>query len=291
MVRIRTPLYNAALREGAKFKEWYDWELPATYSDVLVEYKAAKEGAALHDASYTGRIKATGKDVLDLLHRISTNAVLSLQSGQGAPTVLATDRGRILDLITVLNLGDHILLLTSPQTRDKVIQWIDKYTIIEDVVLKDVTPDTAMLSVMGPKVQALLGRLVSLELESFKPYQSAHITISGVESYLIRRDLVDMPRFEVVVQVESAERVWREVAAAGAVPIGLEAYEVLRVEAGVPAYEREMGESYNPLETGLWGSISSPKGATSARRSSHVWIPIRRSRDTWSPSASLPTPR
>ena len=260
MAAQRTPLHNLAIAEGASFQEWYDWELPRAYSDALAEYKAAREGAALHDSSYIGRLKATGEDVLDLLHRISTNEVVSLQPGQGAPTVLTTDRGRILDLITVLNLGDHVLLLTSPQTRDEVIEWIDKYTFVEDIVLEDVTASTAMLSVMGPKAQALLGSLVGLELESFEPHQSAHVTIAGVESYVVRRDLVSLPRFEIVVQGESAEKVWQEVIAAGAVPIGLEAYEVLRVEMGAPGYDRELGESYNPLETGLWGSISFTKG-------------------------------
>ena len=260
MALQRTPLYDLANREAARFQEWYGWELPIAYSDVLVEYQAAREGAVLHDASYTGRLKATGEDVLDLLHRLSTNDVLSLQSGQGAPTVLATDRGRILDLITVLNLGDHVLLLTSPQTRDKVIQWIDKYTIVEDVALEDVTSSTAMLSVAGPTAQQLLGDLTGMGLESLEPYQSAPVTIAGVEGRVIRRDMVSQSRFEVVVQGENAEKVWREVAAAGAVPIGLEAYEVLRVEKGEPEYDREMGEPYNPLETGLWGSISFTKG-------------------------------
>ena len=92
MAPQRTPLYSASTRKGASFQEWYDWELPRTYSDLLSEYTAAREGVALHDASYTGRIVATGEDVLDLLNRLSTNEIVSLQPGQGAPTVLTTDR-------------------------------------------------------------------------------------------------------------------------------------------------------------------------------------------------------
>ena len=54
--------------------------------------------------------------------------------------------------------------------------------------------------------------------------------------------------------------VWRELIGAGAVPAGLEAYEVLRVKEGAPVYDRELGDDYNPLEAGLWGSISFTKG-------------------------------
>ena len=260
MAAQRTSIYSAAAEDGASFREWYDWELPATYGDLLEEYEAATEGAALHDSSYIGRIKATGQDTLDLLNRLSTNAVVSLEPGQGNPTVLTTDRGRILDLITVLNLGDHVLLLTSPQTRDRVIEWIDKYTIVEDVVLEDVTSSTAMLSVMGPKAQDILGGLVGLELASFAPCQSTPVAIAGVQGHVIRRDLVTLPRFEIVVRGENAGMVWRELIGAGATPAGLEAYEVLRVKEGAPSYDRELGEAYNPLEAGLWGSISFTKG-------------------------------
>ena len=260
MARQRTPLYAVAVGEGAKFQEWYDWELASAYAGVLPEYQAAREGAAVHDSSYVGRLEATGSDVLDLLNRLSTNEVVSLQSGHWAPTVLTTDRGRILDVIIVLNQGDRVILLTSPQTRDQVIQFIDKYTIVDDVALNDVTLTTAMLSLIGPDAWDLLGRLVPSQLDSFGPHRSASISIGGVEGYIIRRDLGSLPRFELVVDAAKAEMVWEVLIHAGAVPLGLESYEVLRVEEAEPRYDRELGESYNPLETGLWGSISFTKG-------------------------------
>ena len=257
MAGQRSPLYNATLSSGAGFLEALGWELPRSYGDSAAEYFAAREGVALHDSSYVGRIKATGEDVLDLLHRISTNDVLSLEPGRGTPTVLTTDKGRILDLLTVQNLGDHILLLTSPHTRDAVIEWIDKYTFVEDIALEDVTPDTAMLSLMGPGARSLVGRLAEVELE---PHCSAHTSVAGVEAQVIRRDLGDRPRYDLVVPGEAAPGVWGELTSAGAVPIGREAYEMLRVEAGEPGFDKELGEAYNPLETGLWGSISFTKG-------------------------------
>ena len=228
--------------------------------DVEAEYRAANEDAAVHDSSHTGRVKATGADVLDLLHRISSNDVGSLQPGHGAPTVLITDKGRVLDLVTVLNMGDHILLLTSPQAQGTVIQWIDGYTIVDDVALEDVTSPTAMLSVLGPQAATVLGGAAGLKVESFQPYQSTQATIVGMECHVVRRDLAGLPRFEVLMSREHAEAIWQELVGAGAVPIGLEAAEVLRVEAGEPAYGRELDEAYNPLETGLWGSISFTKG-------------------------------
>ena len=260
MATQRSPLHDLSVRQGAGLQEWHGWELPGAYGAVQGEYTAAREGAALHDSSYTGRIRAAGADALDLLNRLSTNEVESLRPGQGAPTVLTSDRGRILDLLTILNLGDHLLLLTSPQATEKVIDWLDKYTIIEDVALEDVTGDTAMVSLIGKDAKTVLGGLVGLELEFFVPFQSALVTIAGGEGCVVRRDLANIPRYDVVVEREYAEPVWKAAVSAGATPIGMEAYEVLRVEAGAPSYGEELGEAYNPLETGLWGSISFSKG-------------------------------
>ncbi|MCE2463549.1 MAG: aminomethyltransferase family protein [Dehalococcoidia bacterium] len=260
MAGRRTPLYNATARQGASFGDWAGWELPASYGDLLAEYKAACDGDADHDSSYMGRVKGTGEDVLDLLHRLSTNAVVSLEAGQGAPTVLTTDRGRILDLITVLNLGDHIQLLTGPQASQDVIEWIDKYTIVDDVEFEDVTSSTAMVSVIGPKGPDILGSLAGIELGTFAPHQSARVAIAGAEGYIVRRDLADLTRCEVVVKSHDSEMVWQEIIGVGVTPVGLEVSEVLRVERALPGHDGELGESYNPLETGLWGSISFTKG-------------------------------
>ena len=120
--------------DGASFVEQYGQPLANSYDDLVVEYSAGHESSVLHDSSYNGRIKATGEDTLDLIHRLSTNDVVSLLPGHGTTTILTTDRGRILDLISLHNLADHILIITGPGTQGRVIEWIDKYTIVEDAV-------------------------------------------------------------------------------------------------------------------------------------------------------------
>ena len=106
---------------------------PPVYTDTAAEYRAALETAALYDHSHAGRLRAAGADVLDLLNRLSTNRVDNLPPGHGAPTILTTDRGRILDLLLVVNAGPYALLLTGPGSPPAVIAWLDKYTIMEDL--------------------------------------------------------------------------------------------------------------------------------------------------------------
>ena len=256
----KTPLYKVAREAGATFGEFWGWTLPRMYADVVSEYEAAKGKVGIHDSSYTGRVKATGQDVLDLLNRLSTNEVDSLQLGQGALTILTNDKGRIIDLITVYHMGEYILLFTSPAATEQVGQWIDKYTIVEDVVLEDLTHNTAMLSLLGPEAASFLGDVLRLDLSTMQDCSFKKVEVAGSEVSLIRRDALGLPELHLLLQQEEVEKVWGVLVSNGAVPIGMDAYDALRVEAGRPDYGKELGELYNPLEAGLTGAVSFTKG-------------------------------
>ena len=260
MTLQRSALHQIAAAAGSDFQESYGWELPTAYSDVAAEYLAATSGTAVYDASYTGRLKATGEDALDLLNRLSTNKVIDLQPGEGTPTILTTDRGRILDLITVLNAGDHLLLLTSPGTQEPVIQWLDKYTIMEDLTVEDVSAFTAMLAVWGPGALASLETAVGSSLAELPLYHSAEHPLGGASVRVVSTRIAALPGCYVITSSQAAPAVWQSIVDAGAKPIGTAAYEAARISYSLPVYGSEMGDDYNPLEAGLIGSIDFAKG-------------------------------
>ena len=260
MALLRSALHSISEGSGVKFHERYGWELPAAYFDVLSEYQAATTGAGLHDISYMGRLNATGADGLDLLNRLSTNKVIDLEPGQGAPTVLTTDRGRILDVIGVVNLDNYLLLTTSPGLQQRVIDWLDKYTIMEDLTIQDITTDTAMLAVLGPDSSAALEAATGLDLADLAPFHALSGEIAGRPATIIGQPLGALPGFALVLSPGDAPSVWERVTALGACPMGIDAYEAVRVRYGVPVHGPEMGEPYNPLEAGLIGSIDFAKG-------------------------------
>ena len=260
MALQRSALHQIAAAAGSDFQESYGWELPTVYSDAAAEYLAATSGAAIYDASYTGRLKATGEDGLDLLNRLSTNKVIDLQPGEGTPTILTTDRGRILDLITVLNAGDHLLLLTSPGTQQPVIQWLDKYTIMEELTVEDISESTAMLAVWGPGALGSLETAVGPGLAELPLYHSVEMPLEGTMVRVVSTRISELPGYYVIASSEAAPAVWQTIVEAGARPIGTEAYEAARINYSLPVHGREMGDDYNPLEAGLIGSIDFAKG-------------------------------
>ena len=248
-----------ALQTGAAiFVERHGQQLPAVYSDFGSEYAAATTAAGIHDASYMGRLKAIGEDGLDLLNRMSTNKVVDLGAGEGAITILTTDRGRIVDVLGVANQGEHVILLTSPGQQQPVIDWLDKYTIMEDLVVEDITSETSMLAVVGPDAGRLLGLAPSeLALDSLT-VQS--VNLGGIEAVAVEQPLGSLSRYWLIVQPDDAPGLWQHLTEMGAVPLGANAMDAMRVNYGVPEYGPELGEPYNPLEAGLIGSVDFAKG-------------------------------
>ena len=108
------------------------------YSSVEDELKSLSDGVGLRNVSHIGMIELRGKDVLDFLHRISTNSVKELGKEQITKTIFTTEKGRIIDLTTLLNFEDYQILFTSREHQPKVIRWLEKYIITDDVKVSDI---------------------------------------------------------------------------------------------------------------------------------------------------------
>ena len=228
----------------------------SVYSSVRDECIAAAEGVGLADRSHLGRLKVSGADAIDLLNRLSTNKLDDLAVGDAQGTVLTTNKGRIIDLLYALRQECHLLVITGPETRERVAEWIDFYTFIEDVKVEDASGETAMLSILGPETTAALPRLAEVPL-----YGSADITIGDVDALALRTDFAGYESYDLIAPLEQAPELWDAlVEDIGMCPVGSSALEFMRISNGVAGYGSELTEDYNPLEAGLMDFISFNKG-------------------------------
>ncbi len=231
-----------------------------TATEIERGYRAARERAGLVDLGSVGRVRMRGEDALDLLHRLSTQDLHALQPGESAGTVLTSEKGRIIDLLSVLRFDDHLLLLTSADRQGQVIEWLDRYTIIEDSELEDVTGSTDLFGVLGPDAVDVATAAVGLPAT---PEPSRHVAalIAGRQVSLARPGPLGADGLTVLVHDNAdAEAVRGAMLDAGAETVSPEAFEAIRVEAGKPAYGKEIDERFNPLEAGLQAFISFDKG-------------------------------
>jgi folate-binding protein YgfZ len=222
---------------------------------------AARQTAAVANRSHWGRILVDDADRLRFLHNQSTNDFNSLKPGQGCDTVFVTSTARTIDLATAYITEDSVLLLVSPNRRQQLMQWLDKYIFFADKVrLTDITGETAAFSLIGPETHALLEKLGALEMVG-KPDGSHQLfNIAGAVVRVAVGNGLAIAGYTLILPVSSAESLWNIITAAGATPLSELGWEQLRIEQGRPAPDLELTEDYNPLEARLSHTISYSKG-------------------------------
>ena len=224
------------------------------------EYHALTSGTAVLDRSDAGRLVLTGDDALDLINRLSTNELATLEVGAGAATVLTTNKGRIVDLLHVHRSEDRLVAFTSPGNQQRVAEWIDFYTFVEDVTVEDVTGETAMLSLTGLDSTKFLDDMTDGRASSLATYGRLSARISHAAAEVYRSDFLGPPSFDIVVDAEHRDSLFSILTDVGATPAGPDVIEALRVQRGIPAFGKELTEDYNPHEANLVHHVSFSKG-------------------------------
>ncbi|MEH2123039.1 CAF17-like 4Fe-4S cluster assembly/insertion protein YgfZ [Nostoc sp.] len=224
--------------------------------------EAARVGVAICDRTAWGRIKVAGDDRLNFLHNQSTNNFQILKPGQGCDTVFVTSTARTIDLVTAYVREDAVILLVSPNRRQYLMEWLDKYIFYADKVeLSDITRYTNTFSLIGPGSDAVLQKLGIGELIG-QPYGNHQVyTIAPAEGVRIAVGSgLAAPGYTFTLPYTDKATVWNKLLEAGAVEMSDRAWDALRILQGRPAPDAELTDDYNPLEVGLWQTISFTKG-------------------------------
>jgi tRNA-modifying protein YgfZ len=224
-------------------------------------FEAAKTGAAIYDSSAWGKILVSDRDRLRFLHNQSTADFEKRQVGEVVDTVFVTSTARTIDLATVLILDDQVLLILSPSRREYLFNWLDKYIFFADrVTLKDVTDSFASFTLMGANSAEILAQLgcpdlVELAHSSHQLYQ-----VDGIEVRIAIGTELGLPGYRLIVDRSQSAALLQALINLGAVTLDEDAWECLRIAQGRPKPDAELTEDYNPLEVGLWQTISFSKG-------------------------------
>jgi len=238
-----------------------DAKVPVSFGNDRAGLNAATTAVVLCDRSNWGLIKLTGDDRLRFLHNQTTNNIESLKSGSGCDTIFVNSTGRTIDLAAVYLTEDAILVLVSPNRRQQLMQWMDRYLFpMDKVELADISDSFAIFTLIGPQSDDIVQKL-SLETILGQPEAShSQIEIGDVLLTVAVGNGLGLAGYNFIVPIDKSAEIWSKITEAGAKPIGDRVWEQLRVIQGRPASDRELTEEYNPLEAGLMGAISFEKG-------------------------------
>lgn len=279
---LQSPLHETHLLLGARMVGRDGWAVPASYKNVSLEYDAVRQdGAGLIDKSSRGRILVSGTEAVQFLNGLITNDMKTLVENRWMPAAFPNVQGRLIASVRVIHLGTEgtgknasptFLIDTEAVTHAAVLKIVERFTLAGDFRVSDIRNQTAMISVQGTKavdvIHATLGEdaasLANGEVVRAQggsnPDASETQPSLFDEPAVIRVSNAGLRSFDIVVSREQANVLWSSLQNAGAQPVGHEAFETLRIEAGIPRFGIDMDETNVVTETGLDEAVSYTKG-------------------------------
>ena len=264
-----TPLHPIHEQLGATFAERHQgWNIAVQFTDAVSEHHAVRNSVGIVDISYRSRHELIGEDRATFLHRIISNDVESLSAGQGTYAMLLTHRGKIIADLNIYVLEDAITIDTAPETAENLFTELDKYIIADDVELSDLTAETGAIAVQGPKSSELVQAV--LDVSDVAALQERHNCVCEADERFkhpivcVRTDITGEVGYMLYTAAEVLASLWEALMTEGSQfnvqPIGWNALESLRIEAGIPRYGTELTDAVIPLEAELEHAIDFEKG-------------------------------
>jgi glycine cleavage system T protein len=256
----QSPLYESHIRLGAEMKEIDGWQVPAAYGDELFEYAVVREaGAGVTDLS-RGRFQVSGSEAVQFLNGLITNDMKTLAENQWMTAAFPNVQGRLRGYVRVARIRDGFLIDTEAATHETVLNTIQRFTLAGDFHLTDLTSQTTLLSLQGKQATEILGAVLGETPLELPTHGVAEIEWQQKSLTVLRATHTAEDGFDILVSADQATSLWDSFVDAGARPVGHEALDRLRIEAGVPRYGIDMDESNVVTETGLDEAVSYTKG-------------------------------
>ncbi len=223
------------------------------------EYRALRAGCGLVDRSSVGRLEILGADRQRFLNAYVTCEVKGLAAGEGAYGFFTNPQGRILSDLVVLAHEDRLWVQLPPGLEEAMANHLRKYILADRVEVRSL--EDVPLSLVGPQAVASLGAAGAAELPPPGEWRHVRSAVHGFEVDLQRTGGLGAEAYTLWVPAADAPHLVEHLLADPAVePIGAEAMEVLRAEAGIPRFGQDFGPDNFPQETGMEGAVSFTKG-------------------------------
>ena len=235
------------------------------FSSVEEELDSLYNGVALRNISHQGIIELKGNDALDLVHRIATNGVKDLPKEGVKKTIFTSEKGKIIGLTTIMNFDNYQLLVCDRIIKQKVMSWIRKYVISDDVEVNDANLKYNLLELSGPQAESFTTLICGNVVNDLQPHSFKIIHTENILFFLIK-----IPgergknKFWFLADFENSKRLINYMQEYKGVfnfnLVGEEVYNIYRIEYGIPISLNELNDEFNPLEAGLEEYIDFNKG-------------------------------
>ena len=252
----RTPLYEEHQALGAKLVPFAGWEMPILYTSIVREHEAVRQAAGLFDVCHMGELELSGPGAARLANSLVTNDLERIEPGQAMYACCCNEQGGVLDdLILYKRSYTSVLVVCNASNRSKIAA-VFTARAGKDCTVEDVSDQTALIALQGPKAFEILARVTRDDLAaSLGRFRFAPATVANVDCLVARTGYTGEDGVELFCKAEHAVPLWRSLLEAGRssnlTACGLGARDTLRLEARLPLYGNDIDETTTPLEAGL----------------------------------------
>jgi aminomethyltransferase len=249
---MRSPFFQNHLELKAKMVDFHGWEMPLQYSGIIDEHKNVRENVGLFDVSHMGRFKIKG-DAESQIQKLITNDITKIGDKQSIYSPMCNEKGGIIDDIIVsrINSNEFLIIVNSSNIK-KDFDWISGN--IQSCEFQNITNDSALLALQGPKAINILKDMKVEQIENLKSFHLLEVKIDDVDCIISRTGYTGEDGFEILFDSKNVQ-IWKKLLEVGTKygikPVGLGARDTLRLETGLMLYGNDIDETVTPLEVTL----------------------------------------
>lgn len=251
-----TALTDKHISLGAKMVPFAGYNMPVQYEGINAEHATVRNAVGVFDVSHMGEFILKGENALDLIQRVTSNDASKLYDGKIQYSCLPNETGGIVDDLLVYRIDEKTyMLVVNASNIEKDWNWIQKFND-KGVEMHNISDQTSLLAVQGPKAADALQSLTDIDLASMEYYSFKKGKFAGVDNVLVSATgYTGAGGFEIYFENQYADQIWDAIFKAGAEfgikPIGLGARDTLRLEMGFCLYGNDIDDTTSPIEAGL----------------------------------------
>jgi len=254
----RTNLYDWHVANGGRMVPFAGWEMPVQYpTGPIEEHHITRRSAGLFDIDHMGQITVTGPEAERFLNHLVTWNISLMAEYDAHYALMCYENGGIIDDVFVYRLPDRWFVAVNADNLDKDYQWMLDHTAGYDVTVTNISQETYMLALQGPKAIDLLQSLTSTNLAEVARFTAFEDDVAGIPTLVGRTGYTGEDGVELFFSADKAVDMWKTILAQGekigieVKAIGLAARDSLRFEPAFPLYGHEINAETTPLEANL----------------------------------------
>ncbi len=253
----RTALSSVHEALGAKMVPFAGYLMPVQYTGVNDEHLAVRASVGVFDVSHMGEFLISGPKATELLQAVTSNDVSKLTDGKVQYSCLPNSTGGIVDdLLVYRHNAERYLVVVNASNITKDWDWISKHNARFGATMVDMSNETGLLAVQGPKAAEAMQKLTDIDLSSMEYYTFKVGRFAGFDNIVVSATgYTGAGGFEIYFPNTIAVEMWKKIFEAGGAngikPAGLAARDTLRLEMGFCLYGNDIDDTTSPLEAGL----------------------------------------